>query len=286
VEFREALYRPDAPPGKWIACAQQTAHEALVWDPKCWRARVILGAIYCSRFQWEDAKAEFGMARRIAPLETEEHFYYGAYLAATGKSEEAVKLAEARWRRRREDLLAGLAPAALSYLTRQTAFHEAYEHAWAAIRENRSGWIGYALLACITIGVAHAAGLLGSTAEDHIKDAHERLGLEAFPGLAILCHARRWDDGKDAPGAARERRARLHQSIARLEIAARESYVPPVQLALAHMAVDEMDEAVADLRRACDEGDPKMAWLHLWPLFDPLRGHEGFKALLQRLIPA
>ena len=30
----------------------------------------------------------------------------------------------------------------------------------------------------------------------------------------------------------------------------------------------------------------KMAWLHLWPLFDPLRGHEGFKALLQRLIPA
>jgi hypothetical protein len=52
---------------------------------------------------------------------------------------------------------------------------------------------------------------------------------------------------------------------------------------LCQMAVNELDEAIAELDRACGEGDPKMIWLHLWPLFDPLREYEGFKALLARL---
>ncbi len=56
----------------------------------------------------------------------------------------------------------------------------------------------------------------------------------------------------------------------------------PFQLALAHLGANEM-EAIADLSRACDEGDPKMAWLHLWPFFDPLRELAGFKTLLARL---
>lgn len=283
AEFREALYRPDAPPAKWIAIAEKSAREALVWDPKSWRARVVLGAIRCCRFQWKDAKVEFDTALKIAPLETADHFYYGAFLAATGEPEAGLRQANAYWRRHREDPFAGLTAAAFCYLIRESKFYSAYHHTQATIRENRSGWIGYSLLACVTIGVASVAGgLLGSTAESHVDDAHKRLGVEAFPGLGILCHAQRWADGQSAQ-EIRARKARLHQRIARLEIASRESYVPPLQLALAHMAVDEMEEAISDLRRACDEGDPKMAWLHLLPLFDPLREHEGFRALLKRL---
>ena len=30
-----------------------------------------------------------------------------------------------------------------------------------------------------------------------------------------------------------------------------------------------------------------MVWLHLWPVFDPLRGHKRFKALVRKMrLPA
>ncbi len=48
AEFREATYRPDAPPRKWIALAEASAREALFWSPQCWRAHVVLGAVHCS----------------------------------------------------------------------------------------------------------------------------------------------------------------------------------------------------------------------------------------------
>jgi hypothetical protein len=56
-----------------------------------------------------------------------------------------------------------------------------------------------------------------------------------------------------------------------------------VQLALAHMGLGDSDRAVTELARACDDRDPLLLWLHLWPVFDPLRDHEGFKALIERI---
>ena len=41
--------------------------------------------------------------------------------------------------------------------------------------------------------------------------------------------------------------------------------------------------AVASLSRACDEQDPMMVWLNLWPVFDPLRDRSDFKAIVERI---
>ena len=123
---------------------------------------------------------------------------------------------------------------------------------------------------------------MSSTAEALVEDWHRLFGIEAFPGLAILCFAAVVDRARGSKDH-REKLATLHQRIARLEIKSRESYVPPLQLALAHCAAHEIDEAIADLGRACDEGDPKMIWLHVWPQFDGLRGHKGYAGLRARL---
>jgi hypothetical protein len=59
--------------------------------------------------------------------------------------------------------------------------------------------------------------------------------------------------------------------------------VAPVQLALAYMAVNELEKAIKCLGHACDQHDPRMAWLHLWPILDPLRDRGEFKALVNRM---
>jgi tetratricopeptide (TPR) repeat protein len=282
AEFREAIYRADAPPGTWITAARTTAEEALLLNPKSWRAHVVMGAIHCSAFQWAKARAAFDAALSIAALETTEHFYYFAFLAATGQAEEALKLAHARWERHREDPFAGLATAMLAYIVRDAEFYAAYSHTWAVVRENRSLWVGDAILCCVTLGVADVAGgLLATEASGHIDQAHRLLGMDVFPGLAILSDSPRWLMDQSI-GNIRARTATLHPRIGNLEIRSKESYVPPMQLALAHMAVDEMDEAVSQLVRACEQRDPKTAWLHICPLFDALRDRVDFQSLLMR----
>jgi hypothetical protein len=44
-----------------------------------------------------------------------------------------------------------------------------------------------------------------------------------------------------------------------------------------------LDFAIDALGYACEENDPVMAWLHLLPIFDPLREEPGFKKLIERM---
>jgi len=56
-----------------------------------------------------------------------------------------------------------------------------------------------------------------------------------------------------------------------------------LQQALAYLGMDEMDETVKWLRVAFEENNPLLLWLHMCPALDPLRNHEGFKALIDRI---
>jgi hypothetical protein len=60
-------------------------------------------------------------------------------------------------------------------------------------------------------------------------------------------------------------------------------YWTPLQLALGHMGLGDTESAARMLTRAADEGDPLMVWLHLLPLFDPLRDDPAFQALIRRM---
>jgi tetratricopeptide (TPR) repeat protein len=285
VSFREALYSSKSAPAKWIKKAEGAAREALSINSDTWRAHIVLGGIHCGRFDWDQAKSAFETAMRIAPLETEEHFFYLAFLAATGRSDEALGHArQACGRRGDEDVFATLRLAALCYLSRDMKKRLFITMALTqrAILEKKPLPYGYILQACVACSSCLDGFYLLEEPQKYVERWHRLFGTEAFPGLAILGLG--LIGGK--PGdrqMQRKKRAALREKISLLEIKSRKSYVPPVQLALAHLGAKEMDEAVLHLERAVEEGDPKMAWLHLWPLFDPLREHKGFKALIRRM---
>lgn len=295
VEFREAIYCSARTreqwlcfsrkfPWHWVAAAEESAREALRLNPKTWRAHIVLGAVHCSRFDWDLANKSFEAAKQIALLETEEHLYYLAFVAATGKLGEAIWLAvRALERRGEEDVFAKLTLATLYYLSADETHRTnwAYKLTMAAIKEDNQVPHGYVIEACIEHSAALRSSLAGSC-EGWVTSWHKLYGEEAFEGLAIFCFGQNVDRTKD-PDEQAEMRKTLRLRIAGLERKSQESYVPHVQLALAHLGAKEMDEAVFHLGRAIDEGDPKMAWLHLWPLFDSLREHEGFKALISRM---
>jgi hypothetical protein len=65
----------------------------------------------------------------------------------------------------------------------------------------------------------------------------------------------------------------------------------PIQRALGCMAMgrtlpdrsgNEMT-AIQYLKVACGQQHPLTVWLHLWPIFDPLRDDPQFKALIRRM---
>jgi hypothetical protein len=63
----------------------------------------------------------------------------------------------------------------------------------------------------------------------------------------------------------------------------RSGYVPCLQHSLAAMVVAGEGTAVTHLRFANFDNDPWVMLIHLWPIFDPLRGPQDFNSLLREV---
>ena len=267
-----------------VAAAEEAARTALALDDKSWLAHVVMAAIHACRFEWDQAGKAFEAARSIAPEETANHIWYPAYLAAVGKSEEARRALDDLLRNSLRDEFKVLIHALFLYVRRD--FDGAYE--WLSqeaaeldfVKDPNAylcgdeilecdSWLVALLLACVALGKrSHAAW---QYAEKAAKDSR----LDAFVGLTVPCYSctAAFGYGKFKAHAARK--------LALLERHAQ--HCGPLNLALAYMGAGKPATAVRYLKRACDESHPLMAWLHLWPVFDPLRGHPAFKKLIERM---
>src|SRR5688500_17454342 len=91
--------------------------------------------------------------------------------------------------------------------------------------------------------------------------------------LAWLAHARAiTGDRRDAAAL-----------IARARGLERERYVPPYHLAMAYLALEEVDTAFELLDQAWLDRDPAIAGVNVEPRFEPLRADSRYRELLQRL---
>ena len=54
-------------------------------------------------------------------------------------------------------------------------------------------------------------------------------------------------------------------------------------LALAHMAVGDLDSTFAWLERLYEERNPELTWMNEHPRYDPLRGDPRFQELLRKI---
>lgn len=71
--------------------------------------------------------------------------------------------------------------------------------------------------------------------------------------------------------------------LAGLEERAREAYVSPALLAQVHLGMSDRARALDRLEAAAEKRTADVVWLKVHPIYDRVRGHPRFRALLERL---
>lgn len=130
-------------------------------------------------------------------------------------------------------------------------------------------WLTEALLACLCLALNYTR-----PAWRYAEEAVKNSKAGAHNGLVVLARA---EIGKRHPGFQQKADSLLD------DLEADAQWTGPLSFALAYMGKGKTEEAIAKLTDAMDDGHPLMVWLHLWPVFDPLREHEGFGRLVARM---
>jgi tetratricopeptide (TPR) repeat protein len=275
--------------------AEEAVKTGMRLNGQIWHLHVIAGAIYCCRFAWAKADAAFKAALRLARDETLAHPWYAGFLLAVGRAEEAEHSFEVRLERSpRRFTLYSLT--ALMYLVRD--FNKAYESlvvlspaimealATAIVPQEDNGevheediqeedvtfgvfeeWPANLLLACVCLALNDPRAALRHAVAGVAKSRFGAFrGLQLFASLTCDKTRAGNDDGRSA-----------------MVLKDVSGWRSPISRALAYTGAGRSGEAIAELERACEMGHPLMIWLHLWPIFDPLREHERFKALIKRM---
>ena len=73
------------------------------------------------------------------------------------------------------------------------------------------------------------------------------------------------------------------QILEELEEKARREYVPPLALAMAHMAVGDLDGTFAWLDKMYEERDPWLIFMNEHPRYDRLRGDPRWHELMRKI---
>ena len=83
--------------------------------------------------------------------------------------------------------------------------------------------------------------------------------------------------------AAAGKRALAQQILEEFEEKAQREYVSPLPLALAHMAVGDVDGTFAWLDKMYEEHHPELIWMNRQPRYDPLRDDPRWHELMRKV---
>ena len=253
------------PPRETFPKAKQAALRALQFDSTLAEAHASLGHIHLEfDHDWQAAEREYRLAIQLKPGYAIAHHWYGGFLSAMGRHEEALQQAEiAR-------TLDPIAPIIQTWLGLRYYFAGKYEEAIAeygkAIELDAEfapaywhrGW-AYALKGEYNEAIADAQ-------RARAKDPENLLYV------ASLGHAY----GK--AGRTSDARAIL----ARLAELSKMTHVSAYHVAMIYVALGETDAALDWLDRAYEEQSPWIGYLKVDPRAAPLRGQPRFDAMLKR----
>jgi tetratricopeptide (TPR) repeat protein len=296
VDVRRAMYYHEyVTPEASLKQAQVSAEEALRCNPKLWRAHAVQGILHCFHRRWDAAQAAFDNALTCdANLTRYGAWYYPAFLVAIGQTDKAVALTKERAREKSEDLPSQMIYGVFLYLARR--FDQAVFALALAEAMNARQWLTRTASALLALAENEPAAA-------HIILVHQLVGDDILSGLLSLCLAEslrlrkspeQW--GKSRTNATDPLFAAVYaaldelidtlpapsQQLTQLNERSKRKYVAPIQLALACMAVNDGRNAVKHLADACREFYPLVAWMHILPVFDGLRGRKDFQKLVER----
>jgi TolB-like protein/Tfp pilus assembly protein PilF len=246
--------------------ANAAALRALDLDPTLAEAHTSLAYV---RFfydrDWTAAEASFRRAIALSPGYPTAHHWYAYYLAAMGRHQEAAE------RGRRALALDPLSLVINTDLGFVLYFARRYDEAVAQLRTALE----------LDPGFAYGHFALGHTylqvgrPEEAVGELRQAVELSAASTtmLAALGIA------QAAAGRSGEARA----VVAELERRAAERHVEAAHFAFLAAALGDRTRAIELLAKACDERSRFVVFLNVWPIYDPLRGEPGWRALLRRV---
>lgn len=246
--------------------AEAAARKALELDPTLAEAHVPLGYSELV-YEWNlpEAQKEFDKALQLRPGYATAHQFYGYYLTAMGKLDEAIV------ERKKAVELDPISPLLNSALA------EAYYHARrfdVTIDESHKALEldpGYAI-ALVNIGRAYEQMGMHQQA----RDAFQKILAFAPDSPAILALM-----GHEY--AVTGDIAHADQILAKLTELSSKKYVPAVYFAVVYIGLGRSDDAFRWLDKAYDERCEYLVYLSSEPLADPLRGDPRFASLLRRV---
>jgi TolB-like protein/Flp pilus assembly protein TadD len=246
--------------------AEAAARKALELDSTLAEAHVPLGYSELV-YEWNlpEAQKEFDKALQLRPGYATAHQFYGYYLTAMGKLDEAIV------ERKKAVDLDPISPLLNSALA------EAYYHARrfdVTIDESHKALEldpGYAI-ALVNIGRAYEQMGMHQQA----RDAFQKV-LAFAPDepaiLALMGHEYAVSGDK----------VLANQVLSKLTALSSKKYVPAVYFALVYIGLDRKDDAFSSLDKAYDERCEYLVYLNSEPLADPLRGDPRFSSLLSKI---
>ncbi len=245
--------------------AKQAAKLALQFDDTMAEAHTSLAHIHLEfDHDWEAAEREYLRAIELDPRYPTAHHWYGGYLSAMGRHEEALEQAH----RARE--LDPLAPIISTWVGLRHYFARRHE---VAIEEYRSA---LELSPDFAPGHWHLGWAFEQTGRYDEAIAEAQKAMDSSGGnplyIASLGHAHAIAGNDEA---ARRILERLDQESAT-------RYVSAYHVAVIHGALGDTDEAFRWMDIAFEERSPWIGYMKVDPRLDPLRPDRRFDALLQQ----
>ena len=253
-------------PGETYLRAKSAATKALEIDDNLAEAHTSLAMVKVGyEWDWAASEREFKRALELNPNEAEAHHQYSHYLTAVGRTHESLV----------ESLRAlELDPLSLP-LNAHLAWHYIYAREYdQAIEQCRR---------TIEMDPNYPP------AHEFLAGAYEQKGMhqEAIAEFQKAISLRgdklpiRAELGRAYAVAGKEQEAL--KIIDELKGLSKETYIPPYDVAMIYVALDQNDQAFDWLQKACEERAGWVRYLKVDPRLDPLRSDPRFPDLVRRV---
>jgi serine/threonine-protein kinase len=254
-------------PREAVAIGRHALSQALALDPSSGDAASMLG-VYSSvhDFDWAASERHFQRALELDPGSPEIRRRYAAYLL-----EPTNRLSEARAQLEAALDLDPLSPVVLAYLGHCIMLEGQLDQAVERLQEAAEIDPGYWMVQFMLAGAYMFQGQLQKALA--IAESAER-ALGSNPMVLGFAGAMCGFLGQ---------RGRAEEFLKRLQAAGEIRYVSPLSIAWIHLGLGDVETALDWLETAFDARDPQIIHFLVKPLYDPLRAHPRFQALLERM---
>jgi serine/threonine-protein kinase len=246
--------------------AKAAAHKALEIDDTLAEAHASLGFVtYAFDWQWADGERAFRRAIELDPSYATAHIWYAGYLGLIGRVDEGIVEAERARVLDPLSLIGTYSVGLAHYLARH--YSAAEEFARKSLEIDANFPSGRRLLGEVYAAQGRHAEAL--TEFKRLNDTSRGNWLH----MALLAQAY---------GRTNER-AKAREILAGMIEASKTRFVPPAQIAIGYIGLDDRDAAFMWLERARAEHSQVLTFVKMDPMFDSLRSDPRYAELIRNI---